>query len=322
MMPVNLKPFESSPQFTFFHTYTWLAALLEAFPGWRDASRMIGLPDGRAVWLPLLQTDQIGPWRWLESMPLAFFGGPVVNEGQLTPDDFVYILSQIKKGAGVVNINLDPLNPLATPAHILAGRVPVTTHLLELPDSFEAAERRFNKTTRYHMRRAERAGVTVRRGSGLDDFQTYFDLMRRAVRRWGLDSHPFPRPIYQALARLPEERVSLWVADYQDRVVGGLISVHYRPDRVIYWSSALDPDYAQLTPTKLLQREEIRTACERGAKIYNMGPSVGFDGKSLDGVRQAKEALGAQPVDYAVAILMNPWAMRVRAVRNCLRRKH
>jgi hypothetical protein len=66
----------------------------------------------------------------------------------------------------------------------------------------------------------------------------------------------------------------------------------------------------------LLQREDIRLACEHGVTQYNMGPSAGFDGAPLDGVRQSKEALGARPYDYAVAIWMNPWAMRARAVRD------
>jgi hypothetical protein len=317
-MSSDLQAFQNAPGFTVFHTHKWIEMLLAAFPRWRDASRIIDLADGRRVWLPMLQTDHVGLWRWLDALPFGFFGNPVVNTGSLSRSDVAQILQTAQPGVGWLAINLDPYDPLAQPDLIPAGVVSLTTHLLDLSAGFEPLVQGFSKMVLRHLRHAEREGVSARRGQGSTDFLTYYRLTQRAIQRWQLTETPFPRALYEALAGLPPQWVSLWLAERDGQALGGLISLHYAPGRIMYWGSALDPEYAYLNPTKLLQREAIREACQRGAQIYNMGPSVGFDGKPLEGVRQAKEALGARPHDYAIIILMNAWAMRARALRNRL----
>lgn len=309
----DLTVFQTSPDFTYFHTPAWIAALCGAFPRWRDRSRVLTLPDGRRVWLPLLETDRVGPWRWLEGSPFAFYGGPVVESGSLSRDDVGFVLHSVGRGAGWLALNLDPLNPLARPESIPAGVAHLSTHLLSLEGGFEVVQRRFTKTLRYDVRRAEREGVTARRGSGPADFASYHTLMIRTAARWHLESSPYPQALYEVLASLPGDQVSLWLAEAGSECVGGLINIAYHPQRVLHWSSAMHPDHVGSSPTKLLQHAAIEEACRRGALVYNLGPSVGFDGAPLDGVRQAKEALGGRPFEYAIPILMNPWAMRARA---------
>jgi hypothetical protein len=306
-----------SPGTTFFHTDQWIEALLQVFPRWRNGSQIIRLPDGRDVLLPMLVTDRVGPWLWLDAMPFGCFGGPVVSEGGLSRADMAHILQAAYAGAGWLAINLDPCEPLANADYLPMGVTPISTHLLSLSGE---VERGFTKTVRYDMRRAEREGVTARKGATLEEFFIYYELTQKAARRWDMSSPMFPRTLYQALAALPSEHVNLWLAEYDGKTIGGLINIFYTPGRALHWASALDPAYAHLNPTKLLQREAIKNACERGATVYNMGPSVGFDGKPLAGVLQAKEALGAKAHDYAIAIMMNSWGMRARAVRNRLTR--
>jgi len=321
-MPVlpDLAPFETAPGFTCFHTPAWIAALGAAFPRWRDRSRVLTLPDGRRVWLPLLETARIGPWRWLEGMPFAFYGGPVVESGTLDRDDLGFVLRQFRGGAGWLALNLDPLNPLARPELIPAGVAPLSTHLLSLEGGYERVAAGFSSMVQRHVRRAGREGLIARRGHGPADFAAYHDLATLAAGRWGLDAAPHPRALFDALAALPEDTIYLWLAEQAGQIAGGLISIHYAPGRVMYWGSAMHPDRTGLSPTKLLQHAAIEEACRRGAQVYNLGPSVGFDGAPLDGVRQAKEALGGRAFEYAIPILMNPWAMRARAALAMARR--
>lgn len=281
----------------------------------RDASRTMALPDGRKVLLNGLYTDRLGPWMWLDAMPFAFIGGPVVDEGVLSRNDFADLIRQTKPGTGWLSINLDPLNPLATPAMLGTGASVLTTYLLRLEGDFEAVQRQFSKTARYDARIAEKKGVSARRGT---EFNRYLELARLAARQWGLNATPFPEPLYMALAKLPGDQVCLWLADYEGQSIAGLISIHYAPGRALYWASAMHPDYAHLNPTKLLLREAIHEAGQRGVTVFNMGPSAGFDGKPLEGVRQLKEAFGAKPYEYAVYLAYQPWALRLRAVRQRL----
>jgi lipid II:glycine glycyltransferase (peptidoglycan interpeptide bridge formation enzyme) len=241
-------------------------------------------------------------------------------EGHLTRADLAYILQETGTKSGLLSINFDPLDPLAKLDTIATGAVPVTTYLLTLNEAFDSVERGFSKMVQRHVRHAIKQGVVTRRGQGVADFIAYFGLTQLAKQRWGLEAPPFPLALYHAFSTLPPEQISLWLAEYEGQTVGGLISLHYTPGRVYYWGSAMHPQYVHLNPTKLLQWEAIREACQRGATIYNMGPSAGFDSRPLEGVRQAKEALGARPFDYAVVILVHPWAMRLRAVRDRMRR--
>lgn len=309
-------PFENQPDFTIFHTAQWINILIEAFPHMTDGSQTIHLPDGRNVLLSGLITDRLGPWIWLDAMPFAFIGGPVVDEGRLSHNDFAHVIQQVKPGTGWLSINLDPLSPLATPTMLGAGASVLTTWLLRLESDFEAVERQFSKTARYDARTAEKKGVSARRGT---DFARYLELVRLAAHKWGLTMTPFPEPLYGMLAKLPEEQVSLWLADYEGQSIAGLISIYYAPGSALYWASAMHPDYAYLNPTKLLLREAIREASQRGVTVFNMGPSAGFDGRPLQGVRQLKEAFGAKPHEYAVYLAYQPWALRLRAVRQRLR---
>lgn len=312
--------FENTPDFTFFHTQQWRDALLRAFPAWRDVSQTIALPDGRMVYLPLLQTRQIAWWRWLEAMPFGFFGGPLVETGTLNRAEIGYLLRKIGRGAGWLAFNLDPCGTLSKAEFIPYGAAALQTHLLALDDGFEAAAGRFSKMVQRHIRAAQRAGVQARRGYGLADFRAYYALSQISARRWGMAQPPFPPALYNALAELPPEHVKLWLAEFEGKTIGGLIAVRYTPERVLYWGSALDDAYARLNPTKLLQYALIREVCADGALIYNMGPSEGFDGAALEGVRQAKEALGARPYAYHIVIVMNRWAMRASALGGRLRR--
>lgn len=317
-MPIDSTAFTQAGNFTCFHSPHWLSTLLEVFPQWRDRSSVQQLPDGRLVYLPLLETYRLGPWRWLESMPFGFIGGPLVLTGKLDDKDLKALLSQTE-GAGWLAFNFDPCAGYDFISDFVMGRTTLTTHLLELEPPFEQVFRGFNKTMRYDMRRAERMGVTARRGYTEADFLRYYDLLQFAAQRWNVQNPPFPPRLFRALAGLPPAEVRLWLAEYNEQIIGGLINIHYTSTRVLHWTSALHPDYAHLNPTKLLQYKAIHDACEEGIQIYNLGPSVGFDGKPLEGVRQAKEALGARPQEYAILILQNRWAMRARAVQARLR---
>lgn len=317
---MDVHRFVHRPGFTQFHAPAWIQTLLNAFPHMRDGSRVVALPDGRQVYLAALFTGRLGPWSWWEALPFAFLGGPVVDEGQITPADLEQIIRTIQPGLGWLSINLDPLDPLAIPSALGSSASRLTTHVLRLEGDFEAAQRRFTKTARYDARAAEKRGVQARRGQARPDFDTYLALTRLAAARWGLSSTPFPAALYGALAALPPESVRLWLARVDERDIAGLVMVVYAPGRALYWASAMHPDHAALNPTKLLLREAIREVCAEGVEVINMGPSAGFDGRPLEGVRQLKESFGAEAHDYAVILRFNPWALRLRSVRDRLLR--
>jgi len=317
---IRTDDFANQPDFTVYHTARWRNALTTAFPHMQDVSAVVRLADGREVLLCGLMTDRVGAWRWIEAMPFALFGGPVAKEGRLEAEDVAAVVQPLRKGAGWFSLNLDPLNRLATTAMLGEMGSTLTTHVLRLEAEPERMEKRYTKTLRYDIRQAEKQQVLARRGTGHEDFQRYYELTQLAAQKWGLSSTPFPAALYRALATLPSDEVRLWLAEAEGRAIGGLLCIHYAPGRSLYWGSSMHPDAVRLNPTKLLLHRAIDEAIRAGCTTMNMGPSAGFDGRPLEGVRQFKEAFGAEAMTYAVGLAMQPWAVRARAVRERLKR--
>jgi lipid II:glycine glycyltransferase (peptidoglycan interpeptide bridge formation enzyme) len=313
-MSLDLHDFQDLPDWTLFHQPETLHILLQHFPKWRDRSQMLTLPDGRRVCLALLETDRVGWWRWLEAMPFAFPASPLVEEGHLSHDDLPWISQQMESHAAWFALNIDALSETIKLESHSPEIIALDTHILYLQADFEAVHNNFTKTMRYDMRRAERDGVIARRGYGKDDFRAYYDLMLDSAKRWGLNQAPYPLKLYEALSDFSSNDVSLWLAEFEGKIIGGIINIYYTPTRVLHWSNATLHDYMKYNPAKLLQRDAIQEACLRAATCYNMGPSLGFDGEVLSGVQKSKEALGAKPHRYNIFIQQNAWALRVRSV--------
>jgi Acetyltransferase (GNAT) domain len=313
-MPFDLSNFQDMQDWTLFHRPETLNILLQHFPKWRNVSEILTLPDGRHVWLPVLETERIGWWRWLEAMPFAFPASPLVEEGHLSNDDLDWITNQLGSSCAWFALNIDAASETIELQANSPEIITLKTHILYLQSDFEAVHAKFSKTMRYDMRRAERDGVIARRGYGKEDFRAYYDLMVNSAKRWGMKQAPFRLELYDALSDFSENDVSLWLAEFEGKIIGGLINIYYSPTRVLHWSNAMLDDYKKYNPTKLLQREAIQEACSRGATFYNMGPSFGFDGKVLSGVKKSKEALGAKSHIYHIYIRQKTRALRFRSV--------
>lgn len=316
---MNTISFQETPDWTLFHQPETMNILLQHFPKWRNASVILTLPDGRRVWLPLLETDRIGWWHWLEAMPFGLPASPLVEEGTLNHNDLQWISQQLGLSYGWFALNIDA----AAEAIELEANSPeiiaIDTHILHLQTDFELVQKNFSKTMRYHVRRAERNGVSARRGRGKDDFRTYYDLMVDSAKRWGMSQAPYPLELYDALSEFSDNDVSLWLAEFEGEVIGGIINIYYTPQRVLYWSGAMLNEYIKKTPTKLLFHKAIQEACLREARFYNMGPSLGFNGEILSGVKNNKEALGAKPHTYHIYIRQNAWVLRFRSILQKIR---
>jgi hypothetical protein len=220
------------------------------------------------------------------AMPLGWEGTPIGVCGGVTAvhvDRFFRSLGNV----GALRISGGAAGSPPT-----IGRVRDTsTHVLDLRPGFEALWKdRFTGKNRNTCRKAEKSGLVVRQLAAQEGADLYYDLYVSAARRWGHAEPPYPRLLFQALAASPH--VEFWLAFKKEEVVSGAVLLMGSED-VFYWSGAMAPEFAGASPSNLVLRDAIRSACERGFRSMDFGASVG-----LPGVQRFKESFGAEPKPF------------------------
>jgi hypothetical protein len=218
----------------------------------------------------------------LLAMPLAWEGTPIAIAGELGAGQ-VRAFFRALTGVGALRING---GALCSPPSV-GDVVERSTHVLQLSQDFGTIwTQRFTKKNRNTCRKAERAGITVERVQGTEGAELYYDLYTPATQAWGQAAPAYPRALFQALGG--SAHVEFWLAFQGAAVVAGAVLL-LGSDDVFYWSGAMDRTYAGLSPSNLVLRDAIRSACERGFRVIDFGASVG-----LAGVQRFKESFGAE----------------------------
>jgi lipid II:glycine glycyltransferase (peptidoglycan interpeptide bridge formation enzyme) len=110
-----------------------------------------------------------------------------------------------------------------------------------------------------------------------------------SVRRWGDNAtSKYEWPLFERLAELPDQNVTLWLAEHEGIPISGALCL-YSAKHVGYWSGAALESHLHLRSTSMVVYDAIRDACERGFSWFDFNPSGGHEG-----VRKFKEHFGCQ----------------------------
>ena len=289
----------------------WLSAL-RADSGYRDASKLFCFPTGRRVLVPMAERRIAGVGLAAAAWPSNWnYGGLLVEGGgPPTAQEATAVLADLARGFAPTRLAPDPRE-----AHLwdkVAGpsilRVPQRTHALDLCDGFDALwSDKFTRTTRQHVRVAEKRGVEVIVDRSEEAIKAFSSLYNLARLRWGHQrGHPTwltrlmalqHDPVAQArkvLANCGDEAV-LWRAMWRGQPVAAHIVLTHG-NTVHDWLGAVDHDLAkQSHGTYLLESRLLQAACEDGRQWVNLGESD--PGGSVE---EHKRRLGALPIDYPV----------------------
>ena len=146
---------------------------------------------------------------------------------------------------------------------------------------------------RLAARRAEEAGVVVRRVAGDDDVRAFFDVYRSRLAGWeSRGGHP--EALFRSLWVRGGERVRMYVAVHQGNVVGGHVNFYYKED-VTAWYGMASQRGDELNAGTLLYATAMREACEAGFRSYNLGASLG-----KSSLVEYKRSLGGEPREYRI----------------------
>lgn len=167
---------------------------------------------------------------------------------------------------------------------------------------------------RYNIRLAGRKGVTVRRGQGSVDLDTFYRIYQTTSERDQFFIHD--KGHYEDVMRLFSEgdRAALFLAEYEGEAIAGIIVLTYG-----HWSwymyGASSNEQRNLMPNHLLQWNGMQWARAHGCWYYNFRgiPDALEEGQELWGVYVFKRGFGGyairslethdlayQPLVYAV----------------------
>jgi hypothetical protein len=288
----------------------WLRAVCE-IDGWRDASRLYHVGDGRRLVLPMVRRAGVPGLALEESLPYGWGpGGLLAEDGVVTADDVRMVVADLAHGRVLRSqIRPDPTTGGAWAAGVppRLPRVPRTAQSLDLDGGFDTVWRtRFRSDTRTRVRRAERAGVEVRVDTGGALVPVFQELYARSVQRWARQAgRPLPLARWRAARREPPGKLAhvaralgedcrVYAAFLDGRPAAAIV-VLFAPTTAAYWRGAMDEEVAGRSYANyLLHRTAIADAAQAGCRVYHMGDSA--PGSSL---AMFKSRFGAVEHPYA-----------------------
>ncbi|MFA5359161.1 MAG: peptidoglycan bridge formation glycyltransferase FemA/FemB family protein [Patescibacteria group bacterium] len=220
--------------------------------------------------------------------------GPLTTE----PKYFEYLVERIKelgKHEKSTFCRIEPISP--TINYHLPPTKPVqpkTTLVLDLTKSEDDILNSFHQKTRYNIRLAEKHGVTVRDGSGDQDFEIFWNLLTKTYTKQEISTHP--KEYYKKILTTPYSLLAtkLFIAESNGIPVAANLCYFYG-DRATYAHGGSDYQYRNLMAPHLLQWHQIKCAKDAGYKVYDFW---GIDEKRWPGVTRFKLGFNGKSVDY------------------------
>jgi hypothetical protein len=292
---------------TFFHTSEWSDVLTSTLPCFesahvtaRDAGRLVAL-------MPVLSRPRLGATT-LESMAFGTFGGPVLAAdapadaaGALLAE-FVGAAASLRVGLAQVVDRSGRIRESDLPGF---RRTDDVLQVVSLEASYDELEARFKPSARNKLRKATKAGVTVRRAESEADFLVYHAVLEECSREWAIRPRP-GREFFSALSELDRNVVQMWLAVHDGDVLAGDLNFALH-GTVLNWGNVSTDAAKSLAPNNLLHANAIEQGVRDGHHTYDLGTSAG-----MEGVRAFKSSFGTVDVPLRKFLLEKAWYRGVK----------
>jgi FemAB-related protein (PEP-CTERM system-associated) len=158
---------------------------------------------------------------------------------------------------------------------------------LALEATTELMFKRLTSQRRAQIRKAEKAGIELRRG-GPELLEDFYAVFARNMRDLGTPVYP-RRFFLEILRRFPDHAVIV-AARVGDRPAGAAFLLRYRDRIEVPWVSTLR-EFNRVNANTLLYWELLKVAIERGCGTFDFGRS-----SKGSGTFEFKKQWGAEPV--------------------------
>jgi hypothetical protein len=250
----------------FYHDPRWVLALARTF-GYRlhcltvrDGDRIVGL-------LALAEVPRLVGSCRLVSLPFSYAAGPLAE----SPGAVTLLLDaalECARGARAGRVEIKRVSPSAPPEPPWVRATRYSTYRLDTRAGEAAVLQRFHADSiRRGIRKAEKAGVQVRRGEGETDWLAMAELEEGTARSHGVP--PPPRRFFlEACAGLQREGITeLYLAAVPGAGMAAGLVLYKGPSRWIYAFGASRPGLLEYRPNHALLWSAIRDAIAGGAEF-------------------------------------------------------
>lgn len=274
-----------------FHLPAWGETIAAAY-GMRPFALVTRDPDGSVVaGIPFIEVAlPFRGKRWV-ALPFTDLCPPLAGSSAAEAD----LAAAVEAAGSAAGVRRVEVRGPITGGRLLedAG----VRHVLELDPDPQAVYRRFHPSQVHrNIRRAERSGLEVRRGSADDDLLDVFYALHLSTRR-RLGVPVQPRRFFTALRERMLAGGHGWIVAVESsgRPVAAALFME-AGSTVVYKYGASDRGAWALRPNHLLFWHAIREACERGHRRFDFGRSD----PEAEGLRAFKSAWGAieEPLRY------------------------
>lgn len=293
---------------TFFHTEEWSRVLSQARPDFSPVFLTAFDHDTLVGGIPIVCRSLAGSMV-VSSMPYGTYGGPVLHPEapKDTTTGLLRTFSRIARSPRIAAAHLTDL--VGRVGSGLAGFRTHTemVHVIDLTRPQEDIWAGLRPSARNKVRKARRAGVSVRRATSLEDFLAYHDMLVESSRRWGVACE-FGSTFFAALHRLGSTMVQMWLAEYEGSIVAGDLNFVLH-GRIMNWGNVSRTDARRLAPNNLLHAVAIEEGAKAGCSVYDLGSSAG-----IAGVDAFKSAFGTTLVPITRYSAEKVWYRVARAI--------
>lgn len=232
-------------------------------PKWEEFQRALGRTTHRIAGALVLE----------HRTPLGVYW--YVGRAKLAPGSIESILKAAKQ-AGVIFVRVDPMNEVRRTPYAVRTTQPTqpqTTLVLNLDPSETELLASFHEKTRYNIRLAERAGITIEESQdpnhrALAEFLV-LSIGTEARQHFRYHHPEYYRTMLQSLNQGDQSiTTSVLVAWKGDDPAAAMIAL-WTPETVYYLHGASGYTLRKFMAPYLLHWEAIKRAKERGAKTYD-----------------------------------------------------
>ncbi len=252
------------PGGTFFHQLAWKRVVEKTLH--HRAHYVYGERDGRIVAVaPLFMVSNWVVGRCLISSPLAAYGGIIAEDHKAEAVLLEFLKQQARK------LEVDYLELRNPTGGTLPGFIPNTRYSsfsLPLTKDPEAVFKGLPKDIRYMIRKAEKAGLQIKRGPEL--LNEFYRLFTVNMRRLG--TPVFPRALFANLLQEFGKQIDVQVVYAGCEPVASAVSFLFRDTMHPYYIGGL-PVARDLAANNFLWWELIKFAAQSGMNTFDFGRS-------------------------------------------------
>jgi CelD/BcsL family acetyltransferase involved in cellulose biosynthesis len=286
---------EAMPRANAFHHPAWSQLLSECY-GYRPFALVLTDDTGETIaGMPVLEvTGLLNSQRWI-SLPFTDRCLPLVKNDE----DLSALTDALIQQLGSNRVTAIEVRAALPEQQQVYFRSDAVMHTLALSPDVDAVFRKFKKTrVQQCILKAERDGVTVRRGESVADLGTFYKLHLQTRRRVGTPAQP--RRYFDLLwKRLIEPGLGFLLLAYKDNTPLGAAVFLAWNGTVIYKHSASDPAYWRLHPNNSILWTAIRWGCENGYHTFDFGRTDLAD----EGLRAFKNGWGTQEESLVYSVI-------------------